>query len=442
MSVPCTRIRRPPRSPGLRARSQWMLRPFPSGPGRACAPLVVSPRVAVFAVMAALVGVGAALEAFALLGRRERPAPSAVRPTSGPRGSRSQHPLLDIAAHPAATATGSSRATAASSASATPGSSARPGTSPKAPVIGMAAARRQRLLADRHRRWRVHLRRRRARGSLGSCSSTRPSFRSRRHRPATATGSAADGGVSAFGRRVPRYATGVSQRPIVGMASTPSGHGYYLLASDGGVFAFGDAAFRGAAVDAIGPPATAIAASPDGAGYWVLRQNGIVHPFAVPAIGDIAGSQNPAVGIAARPNGGYWIAQGKQPPPPASGPSNLGQNAFLACTRAHESDRAGGYRAELEWYPPRAQFPLTWTTLRHGSSDLVGVDPARPLRPTRLPQPPPYQWQAVPCGARRASVALVRSMLRYPASRPVPVPCALIPRALRCADDVPGSGNR
>jgi len=33
--------------------------------------------------------------------------------------------------------------------------------------------------------------------------------------------------------------------PIVGMAATPSGHGYWLVAADGGVFAFGDATFLG-----------------------------------------------------------------------------------------------------------------------------------------------------------------------------------------------------
>ncbi|MDA8340662.1 MAG: hypothetical protein M0007_00310, partial [Actinomycetota bacterium] len=33
--------------------------------------------------------------------------------------------------------------------------------------------------------------------------------------------------------------------PIVGMAATPDGHGYWLVASDGGVFSFGDATFLG-----------------------------------------------------------------------------------------------------------------------------------------------------------------------------------------------------
>ena len=33
--------------------------------------------------------------------------------------------------------------------------------------------------------------------------------------------------------------------PVVGMAPTQDGHGYWLVASDGGVFSFGDAAFDG-----------------------------------------------------------------------------------------------------------------------------------------------------------------------------------------------------
>jgi len=33
--------------------------------------------------------------------------------------------------------------------------------------------------------------------------------------------------------------------PIVGMASSNDGHGYWLVASDGGIFAFGDAGYYG-----------------------------------------------------------------------------------------------------------------------------------------------------------------------------------------------------
>ena len=33
--------------------------------------------------------------------------------------------------------------------------------------------------------------------------------------------------------------------PVVGMAATPTGRGYWLVAADGGIFDFGDAPFLG-----------------------------------------------------------------------------------------------------------------------------------------------------------------------------------------------------
>ena len=58
---------------------------------------------------------------------------------------------------------------------------------------------------------------------------------------------AGDGGVFAFGDAVFRGGKGGQRlnRPVVGMAVTPGGDGYHLVASDGGVFAFGDAVFEG-----------------------------------------------------------------------------------------------------------------------------------------------------------------------------------------------------
>ena len=56
---------------------------------------------------------------------------------------------------------------------------------------------------------------------------------------------ASDGGIFAFGKA--RFFLGSMggqplDSPIVGMAATPSGGGYWLVASDGGIFAFGDVA--------------------------------------------------------------------------------------------------------------------------------------------------------------------------------------------------------
>ena len=68
--------------------------------------------------------------------------------------------------------------------------------------------------------------------------------------------------------------------PITAMAASPGGRGYWLTASDGGVFAFGDASFEGGAVDvALTSPVTGIAATPDGGGYWLVLATGRVLGF-------------------------------------------------------------------------------------------------------------------------------------------------------------------
>jgi ribosomal protein L24E len=58
---------------------------------------------------------------------------------------------------------------------------------------------------------------------------------------------ASDGGIFAFGDATFSGSTGATplNRPIVGASSTPTGNGYWLVASDGGIFAFGDASFFG-----------------------------------------------------------------------------------------------------------------------------------------------------------------------------------------------------
>ena len=51
-------------------------------------------------------------------------------------------------------------------------------------------------------------------------------------------------------------------QPIVGISPTSSGQGYWLVASDGGVFAFGDAGFVGSAVGRVTSPVVALAPAP------------------------------------------------------------------------------------------------------------------------------------------------------------------------------------
>jgi hypothetical protein len=107
--------------------------------------------------------------------------------------------------------------------------------------------------------------------------------------------------VTAFGTAAtaaPGTALGDLNAPIVGIAATPSGQGYWLVASDGGVFSFGDAPFEGS--DGGTPrvaPAVGIAGRPGG--YWIAYGNDR-HSLMVPAIADyVAGrSDNATVAVA------------------------------------------------------------------------------------------------------------------------------------------------
>ena len=144
-------------------------------------------------------------------------------------------------------------------------------------------------------------------------------------------------------------------KPIVGIAATPDGNGYWLVASDGGVFAFGDAAFYGStgrlplnkpdrghrrhprrqaatgwwpptagSSPSATPPSTAPRAAsrstspswaspptPDGKGYWLVASDGGIFAFGDAGFYGSTGRlplNKPIVGIAATPDGnGYWL---------------------------------------------------------------------------------------------------------------------------------------
>ncbi|MCA1843539.1 MAG: hypothetical protein LC792_10215, partial [Actinobacteria bacterium] len=125
---------------------------------------------------------------------------------------------------------------------------------------------------------------------------------------------ATDGGVFAFGDAGFFGSTGAIRlnKPIVGMASTPSGRGYWLVASDGGVFAFGDAGFYGSTgAIVINKPITGMSASLSGRGYRFVASDGGLFSFGDAAYaGSAAGRRldSPIVGVAGSPTGnGYWL---------------------------------------------------------------------------------------------------------------------------------------
>ena len=72
------------------------------------------------------------------------------------------------------------------------------------------------------------------------------------------------------------------REPIVSMAPSPSGLGYWLVASDGGIFAFGDAGYFGSLPAAGLRPVGGVRSlrpSPSGRGYWIIDGAGNVSSF-------------------------------------------------------------------------------------------------------------------------------------------------------------------
>lgn len=117
-----------------------------------------------------------------------------------------------------------------------------------------------------------------------------------------------DGGVFSFGGApyrgsVPGLKISVSN--IRGIASPPSGIGYWLLGTDGGVFSFNVGYHgngRGKGTDYV-----AIASTYTGKGYWLLESNGTVRPFG-DATGGTVNKGSGAVAIVGSSSGyGYWV---------------------------------------------------------------------------------------------------------------------------------------
>jgi len=78
--------------------------------------------------------------------------------------------------------------------------------------------------------------------------------------------------------------------PIVGMAVTPDGGGYWLVGANGSVFNIGDARSYGSLAGSflgVGRQVVAMAATHDGKGYWLINQSGAVTSFGdAPWIGE------------------------------------------------------------------------------------------------------------------------------------------------------------
>lgn len=136
---------------------------------------------------------------------------------------------------------------------------------------------------------------------------------------------ASDGGIFSFGNAgyfgsipglaiAPAGTSGTAKRlnaPIVGMVPSSDDGGYFMVASDGGVFAFGDAKFEGSCPGIGGCSGLAVAVVPDasGSGYWLVTATGHVYTFGDASYYGAPGPQSSPVTSAVRTadGKGYWI---------------------------------------------------------------------------------------------------------------------------------------
>jgi hypothetical protein len=85
---------------------------------------------------------------------------------------------------------------------------------------------------------------------------------------------ATDGGIFAFGDA--RFYGSMGGRhismPVAGMSLSARGYGYMMVAKDGGIFAFGDAVFRGAG--SLRQFSKAVSVAPNGRHYYILDARG------------------------------------------------------------------------------------------------------------------------------------------------------------------------
>ncbi len=132
---------------------------------------------------------------------------------------------------------------------------------------------------------------------------------------------AADGGIFNYGNAVFQGSAGATalNAPIVAMAATSDGGGYWLAGADGGIFNYGDAGFFGSAGSLrLNSPVVALAGAPGNGGYWLAAADGGVFTYGTATYqGSLGGTALPApvVGLAATPSGsGYWLALGSPEP--------------------------------------------------------------------------------------------------------------------------------
>ncbi|MDB6122542.1 MAG: N-acetylmuramyl-L-alanine amidase, negative regulator of AmpC, AmpD [Pedosphaera sp.] len=135
----------------------------------------------------------------------------------------------------------------------------------------------------------------------------------------TATGNgywigASDGGVFSFGDATFYGSMGGHplNSPVVGICARPQGDGYWLVAADGGIFTFGAAPFQGSmGGQPLNQPIVGMACTADGSGYWLVAKDGGIFSFNAPFRGSLGGQgYTDVIGMGTSfNNNGYWLVR-------------------------------------------------------------------------------------------------------------------------------------
>jgi hypothetical protein len=159
----------------------------------------------------------------------------------------------------------------------------------------------------------------------------------------------------------------------VGAAATPDGAGYWLVAADGGVFAYGDARYFGSlSTTALHEAVVGVAPTPDGSGYWLAAADGGVFAFGDAtfrgsASGDAA-PFDPIVAVAAGPGvANAYNAAGDFTRAPASAPANAPPPPPPPQSVGTKAPGAVGY--DISWPQCNDAFPAPSTLAIVGLND-------------------------------------------------------------------------